>query len=298
MNNLGKALLSAMTLAFGAMAFAQPVIDGTLDNVYGSAIATQTQVTGFGQNTVGAVDNANGSQLDAAYGMMTSTTLYLMFTGNLQTNGNTLDLWFDTGATGQNTLSGMGTVTMDNWSGSTLSTGFNASTGLTINGSSNGTAYAFYANMDTLTGSTWSDTYLGTNGYGATGNGTLSGGTNPNNVAIAINNSNIGLSINASDKTGMEYAIPLAALGMTTAGPVKIIAAINGNGDNYLSNQFLSGLNTASNLGSINGGANTVNLSSDGNPMFSVSPQAVPAPASIAFLGLGLVGLAFRRRTR
>ena len=300
MKNFDKVLFSAMILAFGAVAFSQstPVIDGSLDSSYGSAIATQTQVTGFGQNTTGAVDAANGSQLDAAYGLMTSTTLYLMFTGNLQTNYNHLDIWFDTGATGQNTLSNFASnAAMAPWSGATLSNGFNASYGLTVNGgqSTSSSPYTFYANMDSYSSTNgWTDAYLGSNGYGATGDGALSGGTNPGNILAAINNSNVGASINAADTTGMEFAIPLAALGMTSAHTISIIAAINGSGDNYLSNQFLSGLNTPNNLGA----PGSVNLTADGNPMFSVSPQAVPSPAGVIALGLGLVGLAFRRRSR
>jgi len=297
-----KLTLSALALALCSMALASnpPTVDGTLDSSYGSSLANQQNVTSFGQSTTGSAYNSSaGSQLDAAYGLISGGTLYIMLTGNLQTNGNHLDIWLDTGAAGQNTLSGTTGAANSHWEGATLSNGFNASQFFTVNG--NGTS--FYVNQDTLSGSAWVDSYLGSNGYGGTGGGTLSGGANPGNILAAIDDSNSGASINLADTTGMEMAIPLADLGNPT-GPIKIIADINGGQDDYLSNQFLGSL--TSGMGSLgddgagnytNGSLAAINLSNYGNPMFIVNPQAVPAPMPIAVLGLGVLALIVRKRS-
>jgi hypothetical protein len=54
--------------------------------------------------TVPNTDIANGSEIDALYGRVDNNRLYLMVTGNLQSNFNKLVLFFDVAAGGQNTL--------------------------------------------------------------------------------------------------------------------------------------------------------------------------------------------------
>src|SRR5690606_22850689 len=56
--------------------------------------------------TVPHPDIANGSEIDAVYGLVTDDRLYLMVTGNLQSNFNKLHLFFDIADGGQNTLRG------------------------------------------------------------------------------------------------------------------------------------------------------------------------------------------------
>src|ERR1700730_6291128 len=76
-------------------------------NVPGTgALATQTINTSFGDSTyAGTPPDANGSELDAAYGVVKNGNLNLFFSGNLQGNGNHLAIFIDDGAAGgQNTL--------------------------------------------------------------------------------------------------------------------------------------------------------------------------------------------------
>ncbi len=274
-----------MAAAFAA--HANIIVDGTRDSGYGSAYSLQTIVTGFG---------GGQNELDGAYATIQSGTLYLMFTGNLQGNFNHLDVFIGTNATGQNALSG----TNDGLDNLTLPTGLNASQILDING--DGTN--LYVNQDSYSGGKWSNNYLGDGTWG-TGTGALTGGTNPNGVLAAINDSNAPGQSGASGTaltsgyaagvtTGMEFGISLAALGNPT-GPINILAAINGGGNGYMSNQFLGGASVhTQNLGTL-GANNPINLNSYGVSYFTVS-QSVPEPASILALATGAIGLFVRRR--
>jgi hypothetical protein len=64
--------------------------------------------TRFGDSNLGQVDYANGSELDAAYVYvdMVNSILYLMLTGNLESNFNKLEIFFDTGAGGRTACAG------------------------------------------------------------------------------------------------------------------------------------------------------------------------------------------------
>src|ERR1043166_1451079 len=99
-------------------------IDGTAEGAYGSAISTQALataargVTTVGlDNDMGLLDQADGSELYAAYAMITNGTLYLVVAGNLDTGGVTntpagqdsvqfdkLHIFFMTGPGGDHTL--------------------------------------------------------------------------------------------------------------------------------------------------------------------------------------------------
>lgn len=260
-------------------------VDGTKDASYGSAVAVQTIQTGFGSAP-------GGSELDAAYAHVSGGELYLFFAGNLQQNYNHLNVWIDNGTGGTNTISAGSGNPLNPFNGVTLPTGFNASTLLDINGG--GTPATYYVNQDAYSGGTWSGSYLGKNTY--TNGGNLSGGANPNGTLVAINNSNTtsiggttGAAVNAataeSVTTGIEIGISLASLG--SPGSLKIFADINGSGDNYFSNQFLTGLNAGT--GNI-GTPTNVNLNRYGAGYFVVNSQAVPEPMTLAVLGLGALG--------
>src|SRR6266403_4859032 len=95
-------------------------IDGTAEGAYGSAITTQKLstaargVTTVGlDNNMGLLDQADGSELDAAYGVITNGTLFLVIAGNIDSGGtgnvdavafDKLHIFFMTGPGGDHTL--------------------------------------------------------------------------------------------------------------------------------------------------------------------------------------------------
>lgn len=295
----------------GVTAFAQtPTIDGTRDALYGTPIVVQDTPTGFGDSNLGQVDYANGSELDAAYAYVdtTNSILYLFLAGNLESNFNKLELFFDTVAGGQNRLRGdnsdvdfdglnrMG----DNGSGNglTFDSDFEADYWIGITGG--GSPYALYANWaQLLTSGGGPGYFLGETGAASTG--TLTNGTNPNGIRVTINNSNTGgvtdsvadAAAAAAVSTGIELAIPFAAIGITsTPTTIKISAFINGGGHDFVSNQVLGGIGGGGNLGEPRN-VNFANIA--GNQYFMV---VVPEPASLMALGVGLAGLLGLRRRK
>jgi hypothetical protein len=87
---------------------AAPVVDGIVDrSIYGGPVSVQGVRTQFGDNNPSPepfLTWADGSELDAAYAKISGGNLYLFFSGNLQSNYNKLEIFFDTGAPGQNTI--------------------------------------------------------------------------------------------------------------------------------------------------------------------------------------------------
>lgn len=290
MNRLTKLTLAGLALASAIGAHAGIVVDGTKDSAYGSALSLQTIVTGFGTAA------NSGSELDGGYAVIQGGTLYLMLTGDLQQNNNHLDIYFGTNAAGQSSITGTGTG-MD---GTTLPTGFHASQIFDINGD----ATDLYVNQLSYVSSAWTNNYLGeVTGAWGLGNNTLTGGTNPNGVLVAANNSNVdtqtggaGTALTAGYAagvtTGVELGISLAALGSPT-GNITVLAAINGGGDGYLSNQFLGGAN----VGTGNLGSNQ-NIGASGVTPFTITQQSVPEPSSIFALVTGGIALVSRRRRK
>src|SRR5437879_4244600 len=103
MKAIRMTVMAAALLAVPVMTIAIPV-DGTADTAYGSAIVTQQLGTAFGDSMIGFVDFSDGSELDAAYGIISNGVLYLVLAGNLESNFNHLEVFLQTGAGGQNTL--------------------------------------------------------------------------------------------------------------------------------------------------------------------------------------------------
>jgi hypothetical protein len=90
-------------LAWPALAHAITV-DGVRDFGYGSALAVQAVQTQFGDEGVGCDDC--GGELDAAYATIEGGRLYLLITGNIESdNFNKLEVFFDSQTGGENMLS-------------------------------------------------------------------------------------------------------------------------------------------------------------------------------------------------
>ncbi|MGH7994120.1 MAG: hypothetical protein ACREDQ_11425, partial [Limisphaerales bacterium] len=118
-------LASGAALAFlGATVGVQAQnLDGTLNaGFYGSPLAIQTINTGFG-NAAGGADSAGGSELDAAYGQISGGNLYLFLAGNVENNGNHLNVFINGGAVGETTLNTSG-GSLGSMNGSVFSPGF------------------------------------------------------------------------------------------------------------------------------------------------------------------------------
>jgi hypothetical protein len=292
MRNAILALAAASALAIGASARATITVDGTLDSDYGSAAVVNVNPTGFGDSNYTAgpdTPDANGSELDAGYGVVQGSTLYLFLAGNAENNGNHWNVFVDDGRVGQSTLSVPATGTMQAMNGSIFSPGFQAT-------------YAF--DMNDYQGTAYCEEYTlsapGVLSGGYTGNfavpngiGTGTGGTS---ALIGLNNSNVGGVTGSSGSTaaslavntGLELAIPLSSLGGGT-GPFLVMADINGGGDDYLSNQFLPGLPSGTgNLGTagFNFGATPGEFSAVG----------IPEPTTMGLFAGAMTLLAARRR--
>lgn len=288
---------AALTIAAGAHA---QVLDGQLDAVYGAPLSVQNNQTQFGDSNLGLPNWANGSELNAVYCRSDANNLYLMFTGNLESNFNKFELFLDTHSGGQNRLRGdnpnvdfnglnrMG----DDGSGNGLrfDAGFEANYYITVTGGDvGGGNFNFFANFaEVLTGGGGSGGFLGGAGTG----GTIVGF---NGVSIALNNSNTaGVSggtgpdngLNGSPLFGIEMCIPLAAIGNPSIAGMKGSAFINGGGHDYMSNQVLGGLGGMGNLAE----PRNVDFSGIAGDQFF----RIPSPGALALLGLG--GLVARRR--
>lgn len=228
----------------------EPQVDGTKDVIYGAPAAVQNVGTQFGNSDLGQVEWANGSELDGGFALIANGYLYIMLTGNLESNYNKLELFIDCKEGGQNTLRGdnrdvdfnglnrMGDDGSGN--GLTFDKGFAADywVGITCGGPE----FTVYANCSELL----TDGGEGAGGYiGSTGAITpLVAG---NGIELALDNSNTaGVPFGteaASGKdafTGAEFRIPLSLIGYT-CGPIKVCAFINGGGHDFLSNQVLGG---------------------------------------------------------
>jgi hypothetical protein len=299
--------ISIAIVASGLVCAHAQNLNGTVNTgFYGSPLAVQTINTGFG-NAAGNADSAGGSELDAAYGRVSGATLYLFLAGNFEPNGNHLNVFIDGGPGGQNVLSSSG-GTMATMNGSAFSPGFGATFALDMNvyspseGVTPGTMYTEEYNLVANTGGYVGAIAESSLGIGAGNDGGVSSLYLNNNHASTMGTANLALSgatSGANTTTGLELAIPLAAIGYA-GGNIRVLADINGTGDAYLSNQFLAGLPVGT--GNVGGGGafgpggGVFNFSNTPGEYFTI---AVPEPSTVA---MGLSGLAmllaFRRRTK
>ena len=248
-------ILAAVAMIASGSASAVTV-DGQLDAGYGAAISAQTTQTSFvDANPVfspNPVLYADGSELDGAYGTIADGVLHLLLVGNMgfccptmYTHQEEFDVFIDSGAGGQHSLRA------DNanvgWWG-----GLNALAGLTFDAGFEADYWlASTLNMNCAyaelpAGGGGAGYGLGFNTSGAPG--TLSGGTNPYGILAAVDNSNgagitagCAASNGAGVTTGVEWAIPLAAIG-NPSGCIKVSVFAANAESHALGNQTLGPL--------------------------------------------------------
>jgi hypothetical protein len=311
MQKLSKTILFASSIAVTATLATYGQVTGNLGTSgqsYGSALAVQGNPTGFGDSTVGDGTSAGGSELDAAYGVISGGNLNLFLSGNVEINtgssgnANHWNIFIQGVGTGQSTLN-IASSTEAAMNGSKFSPGFTPTLMLDANNYA-GTLYV--DKVDLTTGPPATQSYLGgITSPGGIGSATIGG------ITVGYNNTNAGGITGSSAtsaqalsvQTGLELQIPLSALG-NQSGPIMVMADINGGNDGYMSNQILPGLPSGtSNLGS--GGPYSAALNTgNGNYQgfdFSGTPgvyfTVVPEPSTIGLVVVGLLGaLAIRRR--
>lgn len=102
---------AVLALATATSAVAQATIDGSIigdESFYGAALSTQTTQTQFGDNNSPdlVATAAGGSEINQVFGRIDGGNLYVMITGNLETNFNKLSVFIDSVAGGVNSLDG------------------------------------------------------------------------------------------------------------------------------------------------------------------------------------------------
>jgi hypothetical protein len=187
-------LAGTQHVEFTPAAGATPTIDGVRDASY-VQLALQGNQTGFGDNSDSSVETAGGSELDGLYAVESGGVLYIFLAGNLESNFNKLEVFFDTETGGQNKLRGdnpdidfnglnrMGDDGSDN--GMIFDAGFTADYYFTCtNGGDPTTIYANFASLNGAYGDYLGNTTPGSDGF-------LDGGSNFYNIFCTMDNSNI-----------------------------------------------------------------------------------------------------------
>ncbi len=283
-------LITTLTLGFAATAFAQVVVDGSLDAEYGLPNAVQNTQTAFGDSTIGMPDFANGSEIDGGHSLISNGYLYIFLPGNLESIFNKVDIFIDARAGGQNTLrsdnpdvdfDGLNRMGDDgSGNGLTFDAGFEADMWISMTcGGDIFATYANYAELHTTGAGFGMNVGAGTSGEA----GAIVGKTG---LTLALDNSNIagvgygeGIGCGEGVVTGVEVAIPLylfdwdGAAGDITS--VKICAFINNGAHDYMSNQVIGGIGGGPNLED----PRFVNFETiPGNQYFATGDVAGPCP--------------------
>lgn len=305
-----RSLACLFVLGAACMALSQPVLDGTRDGSY-NLRSTQTVETQFGD-----ANPNGGSELDAAWAQIHGTTLYLVLTGNLENNFNKLNVFFDSVAGGENQLSnstanGGNNPGNDGWApkyaGFTFDSGFGADYMIILrNGNFGGDRFDIdYSSVGNTSALETAVSVFGASLTGSNANALPGVG-----IGVAFDRSNVagvlggtGAANQAAAQavmTGIELAIPLAALGNPT-GDIRISTHINGSNHDYLSNQSLGGFTPpqgnlgGDGLGGFNGTVGQLNMNNFSGDQWFVA-GTVPEPGTLAALALGGALLLRRKR--
>jgi hypothetical protein len=255
-------------------------------------LAVQGNATQFG-NSGGTQSSNGGSELNAAWGTISGGRLKLFVSGNLEANFNKMWMFFDSGAGGVSSLAGGysdgGFGEINNMTGLTFDSAFTPERGLRFE-----VGGGFYGVRGfTLNGAPGFDVNTG----GGAGSLPLSNVAGAAGVNFGWDNGNTA-GVDSSSAAGALTAdsgwsldIDLAAyFGSASINEVRVMAFITSGDAGFASNQFLGSLPVGyGNLGNLNGR----NLNNDaGDQFFTV----VPAPGSIALMGLAGLVAARRRR--
>ncbi len=283
-------LVALAALALSAATAPAATVSGSLTPAYGAPLVVQTTQTTV-DGLYGAIDQSSGSELDAGYAYAANDTLYLFLAGNLQfwlqlegniTHIDPLFVFLDTQPGGQGTLLA-GDPRVDAWfdlsalAGLKFDADFEPDWAFGLGSATWPTLRAYEAEL--AAGGGGAGTFLGNATCG--GPGALSGGGNPFGVAVTLDDRNTGgvtqgcgASSGAGVNTGIEWAIPLAAIGNPT-GCIRVCAFLEPFNTSSLLDQVLGPLPAGT---CDPGPASGVDFSAiPGEQFFSVCPQATPA---------------------
>ncbi len=244
------------------------LVDGEVDELYGPPLAIQDTQTGFGDNDLGLVDYANGSELDALSATVNDGMLYLHFAGNLESNFNKLDIFIDAiPAAGQNRLrddnapvkfgglNRMGGPGDGEQPGLRFDADFAPDFWIDFTGGGdfgvNYDTFVNWAGLATEGGDQGDSGFAGPGGSGAglaifADNGIIASIDNSNTAGVS---GGVGPADGAGVSTGIEIGIPLEVLGHTEGDRIAVAAFVNGSNHDFVSNQVLGPLGGSENLG-------------------------------------------------
>ena len=252
------------------------IVDGVLESAYGSPLAVQTVNTSGGDNL---------DELNAAYALIQNDYLYLMLTGNMNTNVNMdnswnhIEIFIDASdAITNNVLDAAGGDNTDNLDGMVFDNTFTPDYHINLRAgewAGNIDCNIDFVNLKTVETSYHNNLFNGSGeGTGYMGAGDASSSI----ISVGVNNSNtagIVSGITAADTaaatavtTGIEIAIALADLAQPY-GELKIMAMVTSNDHQFISNQILAGLGASQ--GAL-GVASSVDFSQEaGDQYFSIT---------------------------